>query len=140
MTSSRRQRCIAWGVAFTLLFAATIVPAADVTGLIEELASSDAQKRRNAAYELNQLGAEAVDALPALMKALDDDDEQVFFNAASAIARIGPAAEPGDYCFDQSARPGEPALWRTSQPASCLRPQSDRSCRRRSLAGGGARC
>ena len=94
MRSSLPQRCIARNVACTLLLVITTLTAADVRSLMEELASSDAQKRRNAAYELHQLGAEAVDALPALINALDDDQDQVFFHAVSAIARIGAAAEP----------------------------------------------
>ncbi|MDA0812597.1 MAG: hypothetical protein O3C21_09450, partial [Verrucomicrobia bacterium] len=95
MRSSRPQRCIiARNVAGALVLVTSILPAADVSGLIAELTSSDAQKRRNAAYELHQLGPEAIDALPALVVALDDDQDQVFFHSVSAIARIGPAAAP----------------------------------------------
>ncbi|MEZ5325245.1 MAG: HEAT repeat domain-containing protein [Verrucomicrobiales bacterium] len=94
MKPVHRQHFGARIVPCLLLLAVCSLSAADVTGLIEELGSSDAQKRRNAAFELHQLGPEAVDALPALIQALDDDQDQVFFHAVSAIAKIGPAAEP----------------------------------------------
>lgn len=66
--------------------------AADPAQLATQLASGDVATRRNATYELNKLGAKAAPALPALIKALDDDDKQVWMNAIAAVAAIGPAA------------------------------------------------
>jgi HEAT repeat protein len=64
-------------------------PAAALKG---ELASGDLKTRRDAAYWLHVLGPEAREAVPELVRALDDRDRQVWFYAVSALARIGPAA------------------------------------------------
>ena len=66
----------------------------DVDGLSKALSSSDVNERRDAAYALAALGANARDAVPALVKRLDDSDEQVWFQSVTALARIGPAASP----------------------------------------------
>ena len=76
-----------------LLLSAVVARSADVPGLIADLSSGDAKTRREAAYELHQLAPEATTAVPALAKALDDSEDQVFFHAVSAIAKIGPGAE-----------------------------------------------
>ncbi len=64
-----------------------------IDDLIRDLGSSDAEKAREAAYHLNQLGAKAKKAAPALAKALRSRERQVFFHAVQSIAQIGPDAE-----------------------------------------------
>ena len=68
--------------------------AQDFARLEKDLQSGDHHVRREAAFELRELGAEALPALPALIGALGDDDEQVAARAVTAIARIGPKASP----------------------------------------------
>ncbi len=81
--------------AFLLLGAA--LPAAETTPsdplrLAEQLAASDVRIRRDASYFLEKLGPKAKPALPALIRALDDPDKQVWSNAVSALANLGPDA------------------------------------------------
>ena len=57
---------------------------ASVEALIEALQSKDLPARRNAAYDLDQLGRQAAPAVAALMVALDDADQQVWSRSASA--------------------------------------------------------
>ncbi len=59
---------------------------------MQRLSSDDTQERREAAYELADLGPDAKEAVPALIKALDDRDTQVWAEATGALARIGPDA------------------------------------------------
>lgn len=60
--------------------------------LLEGLKSGDKTERREASYRLSQLGADAKAAVPDLIKALEDSEDQVWFNSITALARIGPAA------------------------------------------------
>ena len=60
--------------------------------LVSQLQSGDTPARRDASYHLLKLGPKAREALPALMKALEDQDKQVWSNCVSAIAAIGPEA------------------------------------------------
>ncbi len=64
-------------------------PPADVAKLSEQLSSSDRDTRREAGFRLEKLGPAAKAALPALLRALDDSDKQVWANAFAAIAAIG---------------------------------------------------
>lgn len=77
-------------------FAATLLAAekpVDPGQFISQLAAPDVAVRRNASYELSQLGPKAKDAVPALIKALEDSDKQVWTNAIAAIAALGPDAK-----------------------------------------------
>ena len=67
--------------------------AADVATLSQELGAPNVAVRRDAAYTLDRMGAAAKDALPALLRALDDNDKQVWSFAISAIANLGPDAK-----------------------------------------------
>jgi HEAT repeat protein len=64
-----------------------------VDKLVDQLTSRDLSVRREAAYQLSQLGVKAKPALPALLKALDDDDKQVWSSVIAAIAAMGPEAK-----------------------------------------------
>lgn len=66
---------------------------ADPAQLAAQLASPDVVARREASHALNRLGPKATPALAALIKALDDDDKQVWSNAIAAVAAIGPEAK-----------------------------------------------
>jgi len=61
--------------------------------LAQQLGASEVEHRREAAYQLNRLGLAAKPALPALIKALEEDDRQVWSSAVSAIAALGPEAK-----------------------------------------------
>ena len=70
----------------------SIIAAGEVDELIKDLSSGDKVKRREAARSLSLLGQEGKSAVPALVKALDDDEEQVFFWSVTALANLGPDA------------------------------------------------
>src|SRR4030095_6702295 len=78
-----------------------LLHAADVAKLAEELRAPMLSVRRDAAYQLNQLGKEAKDAVPALIKALEDSDHQVWVLSISALAHIGPDATAGIPTFTE---------------------------------------
>ncbi|MDQ3624446.1 MAG: HEAT repeat domain-containing protein, partial [Verrucomicrobiota bacterium] len=63
-----------------------------VAQLAKQLTGADLTARRDAGYQLGKFGADAKDAVPALIKALDDPDKQVWSYAAAALAAIGPDA------------------------------------------------
>lgn len=63
-----------------------------VDKLVAQLATGDVPAKRDASYHLMKLGPKAKEALPALIKSLDDSDKQVWSNSVSAIAAIGPDA------------------------------------------------
>ncbi|MDP4091784.1 MAG: HEAT repeat domain-containing protein [Bacillota bacterium] len=62
--------------------------------LIERLAYDSPIVRRNAAFTLEKFGENALEAMPALEKALNDNDNGVVSNAILAIGSIGSAARP----------------------------------------------
>ena len=72
--------------------------AADSVGTAVEYArdleSSDAKVRREAAFQLSRMGIGAKPALPQLVKALEDDQQQVWFGAITALANLKGEAEP----------------------------------------------
>ena len=70
--------------------------APDIDRLAQDLSSDDVNERRDAAYELKQLGPRAKAAVPALTRALEDRDPQVWFESIQALARIGPEAAEAD--------------------------------------------
>ncbi|MHC4561608.1 MAG: HEAT repeat domain-containing protein [Planctomycetota bacterium] len=57
--------------------------------LIAELDSTDRFAPRTAARDLGRLGGRAAPAIPRLIEALEDDDDQVRLWASSALAQIG---------------------------------------------------
>lgn len=77
---------------FALFISSLLVHANEVDEFIKDLESGDKAKRREAARSLSLIGAKAKAAVPALIKGLDDDEEQVFFWSATALAKIGPDA------------------------------------------------
>ena len=91
-----RRHADAKGFAHSL-FAAWIcvasAGAADVATLSQELGAPNVVVRRDAAYTLDHMGAGAKEALPALIRALDDNDKQVWSFSISAIANLGPEAK-----------------------------------------------
>mgnify|MGYP000588777217 CR=1 FL=1 len=60
--------------------------AAEVDELISDLVDGGKVARREAARSLALIGPEAKAAVPALARALDDDEVQVFFWSATALA------------------------------------------------------
>jgi HEAT repeat protein len=83
--------------AFAVIIAASHASAAEASlpldKLVSQLETGDVPTKRDASYHLMRLGPKAKDALPALIKALDDPDKQVWANSLSAIAAIGPDAK-----------------------------------------------
>jgi HEAT repeat protein len=65
----------------------------DPAKLASQLATGEVRARRDASYFLQQLGPKALPALPALIKALDDPDKQVWSNSVASVAAIGPDAK-----------------------------------------------
>ena len=64
-----------------------------VKELARDLGGRDAELRRDAVYELASRGADSVEALPQLIEALKDSEQQIWFQAVTAISRIGPPAK-----------------------------------------------
>jgi HEAT repeat protein len=65
-----------------------------VPGLLKKLQSADMYDRESAARHLGQLGADAADAVPALMEKLKNDPRNtVRYSVAAALGKIGPAAK-----------------------------------------------
>jgi HEAT repeat protein len=61
---------------------------------MEKLESENPDVRKQAAYDLGVVGPDARDAIPALIKALGDENAIVGGVAYSALVKIGPAAIP----------------------------------------------
>jgi HEAT repeat protein len=64
-----------------------------ITQLIEQLKSPDAKVRVDAASALGEIGAEAKEAAPVLIAALNDNNSSVRSNAATALGQMGAAAK-----------------------------------------------
>ena len=69
----------------------------DVQTLIQDLNHDDKRIRRDAAMYLSELAgntSDVVDAIPALVKALGDSEQQVWFHSITALSKLGPDAAP----------------------------------------------
>src|SRR5947207_3471307 len=66
---------------------------AEIAKLTAALASKKTADRAKAADELSRAGEKAKAALPALIKALEDDEKDVRFRAARAIGGLGSLAQ-----------------------------------------------
>jgi hypothetical protein len=65
-----------------------------VPGLVKKLQSPDMYERQLAAALLGELGADAVDAVPALVEKLNKDPQNsVRFGVAAALGKVGPPAK-----------------------------------------------
>ena len=62
---------------------------AEVRQQLEQLQSSDPQRRAYAAFLLGTMGQEATSAVPHLLEALEDENRQVRSRAAEALGTIG---------------------------------------------------
>ncbi len=80
-----------------------------VDKLILQLGAPEIPVRREAAFQLNRLGTAAKPALAALIKALDDDDKQVWSLAISVIAVLGPEAREAIPVLLKSLETRQPA-------------------------------
>ena len=78
---------------FVAVFARAEQPELSVADLVEQLKSEDRDLRREAAYQLDRLGAKSAEAAPILSEALKDSDQQIWWWSASALAKIGPDAK-----------------------------------------------
>ena len=82
-------------LAFLLVSSALDAQPANLSQRVEELGSENARIRRDAAMYLSQMaasGQDMQDALPALIEALGDREEQVWFHTVTALATMGPSA------------------------------------------------
>lgn len=80
--------------ALTLAVAAAAEETAPaVEKLAQQLGAAELHVRREAAQQLERLGPAAKLALPALIKALHDDDKQIWASAIATISALGPAAQ-----------------------------------------------
>jgi len=113
-----------------MAFSSAADTASEVEKLAAQLAASDRDTRREAALQLEKLGPAAKPALPALISALDDSDQQVWGNALGAIAAIGPDAADAIprliEAFDaRRSRGGRPslatqAMFRAAYALACI--------------------
>ena len=84
--------CRSFAVLALVMGVAFAADAPPIDQLVEQLSAQGNPARREAAYQLEKLGPAAKPALPALIKALDDPDKQVWSYAVAAIAGLGPDA------------------------------------------------
>ncbi|HBF02885.1 MAG TPA: hypothetical protein DDW77_06950, partial [Verrucomicrobiales bacterium] len=78
-------------LAFLLVSSALDAQPANLSQRVEELGSENARIRRDAAMYLSQMaasGQDMQDALPALIEALGDREEQVWFHTVTALATM----------------------------------------------------
>ena len=101
-------------VAVIAIYVSGAIPAAlageDVPTLIRQLKDSDPFARMKAAKTLGNMGVDAKDAIPALMAAMKDADEDVGAVAGQARGKIQKAldkASQGDAAADEKARTRE---------------------------------
>lgn len=134
--SNPRARAVSFAAPLALVLAIGSAMAAETVPplekLVEQLQSGDTPARRDASYHLLKLGPKAKDALPALIKALDDQDKQVWSNSVSSIAAIGPEATEAIPALieDLDSRQGRgqrgfdrnQALFRTAYALTCIGP------------------
>jgi HEAT repeat protein len=109
---------------FLALFLAILAPAialaqekdvsTEIDRLTEILESGDAQTRVNAIKELGRIGLAAV---PALIKALKDDEDGVRSSAAEALGGIGPAAAEAIQVLRDLKNYADPMVGRTASNA-----------------------
>ena len=74
------------------VFVASLPDEIDVPSLREELRTGDTSQRVEAILVLERFGANAVEAVPDLIAALDDKYGAVRSNAIIALGKIGPGA------------------------------------------------
>ncbi len=65
----------------------------DPLKLAAQLTTGDRDAKREASFQLEKLGPAAKNALPALIKALDESDGQIWSHSIAAIAALGPDAK-----------------------------------------------
>jgi HEAT repeat protein len=93
MIGSQPLRALLWLMLALALPCAAQENTRSVAELVEMLGSSEKFTRREAAYQLSKIGPDAKEAVPALIKALEDPEQQVWFGAVTALSLIGPEAK-----------------------------------------------
>jgi HEAT repeat protein len=98
---------------------ARIGPAAEgaVPALVEELKSSDPDRRWRAARTLGRIGPASAVAVPLLTQALTDPNGAVRQHAARALGRIGPAARPAAAALQRATGDTDEAVRREARRA-----------------------
>ncbi len=88
----------AWAAGLLLACALSLAgaepPERSAADYARDLGSTDRNLRREAAYQLSRMGRGARVALPELIRTLEDDQQQVWFGGITALANLGPDAEP----------------------------------------------
>ena len=93
---------------FVDVFARAEQPESSVADLIEQLKSEDRDLRREAAYQLDRLGAGSAEAAPILSEALKDSDQQIWWWSASALAKNNRSKTTRGFVSLPIGAPGEP--------------------------------
>lgn len=117
-SASWMKRPPIWMLALLVLGFGLNLSAGEVEELARQLGSVDLTERREAAYELAEKGSAALPALDALVDALDDKDAQVWFEAITAIGKIGPPAASS--ANEVAKHLGSPSQQRSYRAAWCL--------------------
>ncbi|MCC6232943.1 MAG: HEAT repeat domain-containing protein [Verrucomicrobiales bacterium] len=124
---------VGWGLALSLGLSLGLGRAAEKTvpEYARDLVSSDRDLKREASYQLSRPGVDAREALPQLIEALGDAQQQVWFGAVTALANLGPRAEPALPALWQELEAWEPfrrdrqgmqSLLRTAQALGAVGP------------------
>src|SRR4051812_16064765 len=85
-----RASAMAFGTVLLAISVQGFAGAADgqLDGLVASLKGGDARARSEAARQLGRMGTKALDAVPALVGALGDDDGSVRVEVGLALAKI----------------------------------------------------
>ncbi|NOZ23425.1 MAG: HEAT repeat domain-containing protein [Planctomycetes bacterium] len=67
---------------------------AEIDKHLSNLHSDDAVTRRNAVLALGNMGADAVQAVPALARMLNDRNDDIRVTVCQVLGKIGPSAAP----------------------------------------------
>ena len=91
---------------------------------IKALKSRDDSDRLAAARRLGDLGPRSVDAVPALVSAMEDVDNEVALAASAALRRIGKVGIPHLLKFMRDAQEKEKFRWYAAEALADLGPDS----------------
>ncbi|MEC8474978.1 MAG: HEAT repeat domain-containing protein [Planctomycetota bacterium] len=116
--ASLMKRPPSWMLGLLVLGFGLNLSAGEVEELARQLGSVDLTERREAAYELAEKGSAALPALDALVDALEDKDAQVWFEAITAIGKIGPPAASS--ASEVAKHLGSPSQQKSYRAAWCL--------------------
>jgi HEAT repeat protein len=122
----QRLFCLAWITVCSLPLGSVGAQQEDVNSLVERLASDDRSEATGALDQLSQMGADAVEAVPGLIRLLESPEPRVAVYAANALGSIGQPAESATEALLAAAFDEHAAVRRAALTAlKAIGPQPD---------------